>query len=75
MYQRMSGNREIEALRQQTIEEIARYVKQHPNAPPKELQRVIGKHIIAFAEKVDKIWLNIDIIFRMLAFNRPTGIE
>ena len=55
MYQRMSGNREIEALRQQTIEEIARYVKQHPNAPPNELQRVIGKHIIAFAEKVDNI--------------------
>ncbi|XP_060552219.1 uncharacterized protein LOC132713592 [Ruditapes philippinarum] len=55
IYQRMSGEREVDALRAQTIAGIAKYVKDHPNAKKEELQKEIAKHIFAFAHKVENL--------------------
>ncbi|XP_060589830.1 uncharacterized protein LOC132745014 [Ruditapes philippinarum] len=55
VYQRMSGEREVDALRAQTIAAIAKYVKDHPKAKREDLQKEIAKHIFAFAHKVDRI--------------------
>ncbi|XP_060587449.1 uncharacterized protein LOC132742964 [Ruditapes philippinarum] len=55
IYQRMSGEREVDALRTQTIAGIAKYVKDHPNAKKEELQKEIAKHIFAFAHKVENL--------------------
>ncbi|XP_045168461.2 uncharacterized protein LOC123531495 [Mercenaria mercenaria] len=55
IYQRMSGEREVDALRTQTIAGIAKYIKDHPKASKEELQKEIAKHIFAFAHKVESL--------------------
>ncbi|XP_052769584.1 uncharacterized protein LOC128209550 [Mya arenaria] len=55
LYQRISGNRDMEALRQQTITAITKYITDHPRAKPEELQKEVARQISAFAEKVDRM--------------------
>lgn len=55
IYQRLSGQREVEALRTQTIAEIAQYVNDHPNAKKEDLQKEIVKKILDFAQKIEKL--------------------
>ena len=55
LWNRLSGERELEALRTQTILRISQYVKSHPNASKEELSKEIGKQIWLFKEKVDKL--------------------
>lgn len=51
----MSGEREKEALRAQTIAAIAKYIKDNPKAKKEDLQKEIAKHIFAFAHKVERL--------------------
>lgn len=55
MYQRMSGERELEALRNQTIMAIAKYIKDNPNASKDQLTKEIAKQIQSFSKKVDEL--------------------
>lgn len=55
IYQRMSGERDVDALRAQTIAAIAKYVKDNPKAKKEDLQKEIAKHIIAFAHQVERV--------------------
>ncbi|XP_060589809.1 uncharacterized protein LOC132744997 [Ruditapes philippinarum] len=55
VYQRVSGAREIEVLKAQTINAIATYVRDNPKASKEEIQKEIAKQIFAFAQKVDRI--------------------
>lgn len=55
LYQRMSGEREVDALRAQTIAAIAKYVKDNPKAKREDLQKEIAKHIFAFAHKINTL--------------------
>lgn len=55
IYQRMSGEREVEALQAQTIAAIVKYIKDNPKAKREDLQKEIAKHIFAFAHKVQNI--------------------
>lgn len=55
VYQRLSGQREVEALREQTIADIAKYIKDNPNAKKEDMQKEIAKHILAFAMKIEKM--------------------
>ena len=55
LWSRLSGERELEALRAQTILKISQYVKSHPNASKEELSKEIGKQIWLFQEIVDKM--------------------
>lgn len=55
LYQRLSGEREMEALRKQTIEAIAKWIKEHPKASKDEMQKEISKQITLFAQTVDKL--------------------
>ncbi|KAL4238507.1 hypothetical protein ACF0H5_003215 [Mactra antiquata] len=55
VYQRFSGNREVDALRAQTIAAIVKYVKDNPKAKKEDLQKEISKHIFAFAHKVENM--------------------
>ncbi|WAR19778.1 hypothetical protein MAR_001616 [Mya arenaria] len=55
LYQRFSGQREVDALRAQTIAAIAKYVNDNPRAKREDLQKEISKHIFAFAHKVDSL--------------------
>lgn len=54
-YQRFSGAREIEALRNQTILNISKWVQDNPKASKEEMAREVGKHITLFAQQVDQI--------------------
>ena len=55
MYQRISGQREVDALHNRTIAAIVKYVKDHPKAKEEEMQREIAKHIFAFARDLEKL--------------------
>lgn len=55
IYQRMSGERDVDALRAQTIAAIAKYVKDNPKAKREDLQKEIAKHIFAFAHKIEHL--------------------
>lgn len=55
LFQRLSGARETDALRTQTIMSISDYVKKHPKASKEELAKEVTKQIQLFAEKVDKL--------------------
>ena len=51
----MSGAREVDALQNQTIMAICKYIKDHPNAKKEDLQKELARQIFAFANKVDKM--------------------
>lgn len=55
LYQRFSGAREIEALRNHTIQNIAKWIQDHPKTTKEEMASEIGKQIALFAEQVEKI--------------------
>lgn len=55
LYQRLSGQREVDALHNRTIAAIAKYVKDNPKAKKEELQKEIAKHIFAFAAALEKL--------------------
>ena len=56
-YTHLSGADKIEALRQETILNIATYVKEHPRARPNEIQMKVEDEINAFKTKLQYIWL------------------
>lgn len=51
----MSGEREVDALRAQTIAAIAKYVKDNPKAKKEDLQKEISKHITEFARRIENL--------------------
>ncbi|KAK7479450.1 hypothetical protein BaRGS_00029266 [Batillaria attramentaria] len=55
LYQRLSGEREMDALRNQTTVNIAKWIKEHPKASKEETSKEIGNQIMAFAQAVDKM--------------------
>lgn len=55
VWQRLSGNQELEALRTETILRIAKFVKEHPKASKEELANEIEKQIKDFADKVERM--------------------
>ncbi|KAK3094130.1 hypothetical protein FSP39_024483 [Pinctada imbricata] len=55
LYCRMTGEREVETLRNQTILAIAKYVKENPKASKEELAKEIGKQITLFSQRLQKI--------------------
>ena len=55
MYQRLSGQRELEALHNRTIAAIVKYVKDHPKAKKEDMQKEIAKYIFAFARDLEKL--------------------
>jgi GAF domain-containing protein len=55
LYQRFSGAREIEALRNQTILNISKWIQDNPKASKEEMAKEVGKQIVLFAQLVDKV--------------------
>lgn len=55
VYERLSGEREVDALRNQTILAIAKFVKDHPRASKEELVKEISKQIWLFTQRLEKI--------------------
>ena len=55
LYQRMSGQREVDALHNRTIAAIVKYIKDHPKAKKEEMQKEIAKYIFAFARDLEKL--------------------
>ena len=55
VYERLSGEREVDALRNQTILAIAKFVKDHPKASKEELVKEISKQIWLFTQRLEKI--------------------
>lgn len=55
LYQRLSGERELEALRNQTILNISKWINDHPKASKEEMSKEIGKQITQFAAAVDSM--------------------
>lgn len=55
LYKRLSGERELEAMRAETFANIAKYIKDHPKATKPELVKEISKQIWLFSQKVDKM--------------------
>ncbi len=53
LYQRMTGEREIETYQTQCILGIVDYVKKHPKATEDELAREVAKQIELFKYKID----------------------
>jgi hypothetical protein len=55
VYERLSGEREVDALRNQTIMAIAKFVKDHPKASKEELLKEISKQILLFTQRLEKM--------------------
>ncbi|XP_060081630.1 uncharacterized protein LOC132560943 [Ylistrum balloti] len=55
LYQRLSGERELKAMRAETCMNIAKFIKAHPKATKEELQKEVAKQIWLFAQKVEKM--------------------
>ncbi|XP_064600775.1 uncharacterized protein LOC135466951 [Liolophura sinensis] len=55
LWQRVSGQRELDALRNQTILSICKYVKDHPKATKDVLAKEVARQIQHFAEEVEKL--------------------
>lgn len=55
VYQRLSGEREVEALRNQTIMAIAKFIKEHPKASKEELTKEVSKQIWLFSQRIEKL--------------------
>lgn len=53
LWQRFSGQQEIDSLRSETVLKICQYVKDHPKATKEQLTSEIGKCIAEFASKVE----------------------
>ncbi|KAK0046887.1 hypothetical protein Bpfe_023754 [Biomphalaria pfeifferi] len=55
LWERFSGEKELEALRTETILKISKFVNEHPNMPKEELSKEVTKLINEFASKVEKM--------------------
>ncbi|KAK6181046.1 hypothetical protein SNE40_008985 [Patella caerulea] len=55
VWNRVTGEQEIEALRNQTILNISQYVKDHPKASKEEMVKEIGKQIYHFQKQVEQL--------------------
>ena len=55
MWARLSGEREVEALRTHTIAGIVKYMKDNPKAKKVDLQKEIARQITVFANNVEKL--------------------
>ncbi|XP_062621874.1 uncharacterized protein LOC134283447 [Saccostrea cucullata] len=55
LYQRLSGQRDVDALRNQTIMNIAKFVKDHPKASKEELTKEVSKQIWLFTQKLEQM--------------------
>ena len=55
LYSRFSGEREMEALRNQTILAIAKFIKEHPKATKEEIAKEVAKQITLFSQRVEKL--------------------
>ena len=58
LWSKMSGEQEVDMIRNQTIAAISKYVKDNPKAKREDLQKEISKHIFDFAKKVESLWIN-----------------
>ena len=54
-YNHLSGADKVEALRQETILNIANYIKEHPRARPNEIQMKVEDEINEFKTKLKHI--------------------
>jgi hypothetical protein len=55
MFNRMSGERDLEAQRTNTILAISEYVKKNPKASKEELTKEVAKQIWLFKERIEKL--------------------
>lgn len=55
LYQRLSGENEIDALRNEAITKIAKWIQDHPKATKEEISKELAKQITLFAKKVDEM--------------------
>lgn len=55
LYERFSGQNEVDALQSQVILKISKYVKDHPKASKEELSKEIGRQIQIFAQQIENI--------------------
>lgn len=55
LYQRLTGENEMDAMRNETIAKIAKWVKEHPKATKEEVSKELSKQITLFAKKVDQM--------------------
>lgn len=46
----------MDAMRNETIAKIAKWVKEHPKATKEEVTKELSKQITLFAKKVDQMW-------------------
>ena len=55
LWTQLSGEQEVDALRNQAIASIAKYVQENPKAKKEDLQKEISRQIFDFARKVEKL--------------------
>ncbi|ESO96446.1 hypothetical protein LOTGIDRAFT_214570 [Lottia gigantea] len=55
VFDKLTNEQEIEALRTATILSISKYVKDHPKASKEEMVKEIGKQIYEFQKKIESL--------------------
>ncbi|XP_078675130.1 uncharacterized protein LOC144913013 isoform X1 [Branchiostoma floridae x Branchiostoma belcheri] len=55
LFQRATGQDQIDKYKKECILAIADYCKKHPNASKEDLQKEVGKQIVIFAARVDAL--------------------
>lgn len=55
LWKKLTNEEEMEGLRTETIMNISQFIKANPNASQDELREEVGKQIIEFAKKVEKM--------------------
>ena len=55
IFQRLSGQRELDSLRNQTIMRIAKWIRDHPGASKEEIIGQIHGQIISFSQEIDRM--------------------
>ncbi|XP_078000786.1 uncharacterized protein LOC144453379 [Glandiceps talaboti] len=55
VWQRLSGEDQMEAYRAEAIMGISQYIKNHPNATKEQITKEVEKHILIFAARVESM--------------------
>ncbi|GFO27918.1 hypothetical protein PoB_005442300 [Plakobranchus ocellatus] len=55
LWETLTADQELDALRTQAIVRIAKFIKENPKASKEHIAAEIGKHITEFAQKVDAL--------------------
>ncbi|CAH1261366.1 Hypp2314 [Branchiostoma lanceolatum] len=55
LFQRVTGQDQIDKYKKECILAIADYCKKHPNASKEDLRKEVGKQIVIFAARVDAL--------------------